>query len=179
MHPEITQAIARPVSPLVPRAVISGALVTLAVTTVLTFLAGGFGLMSIGVISAENLREVGPGLGIWIGIAWIIAATVGGYVAALGAGSPMRLDGMLNGFIAWAIACVVGGSLAIAGYLLAIPVGVATADAITAINSVAAHWGFFLADGLAAVGALVGGALGARWEAKVEHRVYEAVPRPV
>lgn len=157
----------RATSALSPRAFISGAIVTLAVATVLSVLAGGFGLMSFDTISAEEVRRTALGLGIWMGIAWILAASVGGYVAGSGAGTVRRRDGMLNGLVSWAIACVFGGTLLIGLYLLAIPVGLASPDVVGAVNGVGAHWGFFLADAGAAVGALLAGDLAVRGRSAV------------
>ncbi len=145
----------------------SRALVTLAVTTVLSFLAGGFGLMSFDTISADQVPRTALGLGIFMGVAWIVAAGVGGFVAGSGAGTERRRDGMLNGLVSWAIACVFGGTLLVGLYLLAITVGLASPDVVTAFNGASAHWGLFLADAAAAIGAAFAGGFAVE---RTEHR---------
>ncbi|MCZ7681570.1 MAG: hypothetical protein M5U28_23340 [Sandaracinaceae bacterium] len=147
---------------MVPRAFISGAIVTLAVATVLTYLAGGFGLMSFDTLSAEALRPKAVGLGVWMAIAWVVAAGVGGFVAGLGAQASHRTSGAVHGFVSWALACVVGGALLAGAFLIAIPVGLASVDAVDVFNGVGAHWGFFLSDIGAAIVAILAGDLAVR-----------------
>lgn len=84
-------------SRLIPRAIAAGTLVALAVSVLLTFLAGGFGLTALGAFTAQELTGRVVGLGVWVGIAWIVAASAGGYVAALAAGSTRRRDGCCTG----------------------------------------------------------------------------------
>lgn len=148
--------------PLVPRAFISGAIVTLAVATVLMYLAGGFGLMSFDTVNAEALRPKAVGLGVWMAIAWVVAAGVGGFVAGLGAQASHRTSGAVHGFLSWALACVVGGALLVGAYMIAIPIGLASVDAVDVFNSVGAHWGFFLSDIGAAIVAILAGDLAVR-----------------
>lgn len=152
------------------RAVAAGTLVTTAGTGLLTTLSGGFGLMGFDQLNATALADAGPAFGVWLAASFVIAATAGGYVASHSLSSDETRAGVLNGVVSWAASCLLVVGIVWVGYLIAIPVGVADADALSAVNGVAAHWGYFLADALALFGAGLGGALGVRQEARYFQR---------
>lgn len=69
---------------------------------------------------------------------------------------------MLHGFVTWATACVIGGALVAVAFLASIPAGIAAPELIDAIDRAGVHWGMFLSDAAAAIGATLAGALAVR-----------------
>lgn len=67
---------------------------------VLTLLGIATGLTSTDVSAGESL---GRGALIWAGFSMLIAAFVGGYVAARMSGLKRKVDGILHGAVAWAV----------------------------------------------------------------------------
>jgi hypothetical protein len=104
------------------------------------------------------------GLAVWAGVALILAALAGGYVAAIASRSSTVEDGLLSGLLAWATACLTGAILACTWMMTALATGIANLDVVNAMDN-RMMLGFFVADTLALGAALLGGRFGARQEA--------------
>lgn len=97
-------------------AVLAGVAVGISVQLALTLLGVATGLSTTEVTQGET---VGTGPLIWAGFSMLVAAFVGGYVAARMSGLKRRADGVLHGAVSWAVttimfavlATTVGGSL--------------------------------------------------------------------
>jgi hypothetical protein len=146
------------------RAVVGGAIVELVGFSLLMMLAGGLGLWRLGILNAAAFSKMSPGLGAWAGIALILAAFVGGYVAAIASRSLTPEDGLLHGLLAWATACITGAVLACTWMMTALATGLANVDIVNAMDN-RMMLAFFVADALALGAALIGGTFGARQEA--------------
>lgn len=95
-------------------AIFAGIVVGLATQLVLVLLGFATGLWAIDVGEPEG--GIGPGAplvaGAWQGVSMLIAAFVGGYVAARMSGLHRKSDGMLHGFVAWAVTTLLFAILA-------------------------------------------------------------------
>lgn len=81
---------------------IFGGLAAGAASYVLLALLGvAAGLTAVDPQAAEPVGSVPMMTGIWTAISMLIAAFIGGYVAARGSGLTRRSDGMLHGFVTW------------------------------------------------------------------------------
>lgn len=156
------------------RAVVGGAIVELAGVSLLMMLAGGVGLWRPGILNATALSGAGSGLAIWAGGSLIIAAFMGGFVAAVASRSVTAEDGLLNGLLAWATACLTGAVLACTWLMTALATGIAKLDVVTAMDN-SMMLAFFAADTLALIAAVIGGIWGARQEA---HHLRAAPQQP-
>jgi hypothetical protein len=155
------------------RAVAGGAIVELVGLSLLMMLAGGLGLRP-GILNAAALSKMSLGLAVWTAISLILAAFVGGYVAAIASRSLTIEDGLLHGLLAWATACLTGAILACTWMMTALATGVANLDVVNAMDN-RMMLAFFVADALALGAALLGGRSGARQEA---HHLRAAQPQP-
>jgi hypothetical protein len=90
-------------------AVLAGVAVGISVQLVLTLLGIATGLSTMNVAQGES---VGTGPLIWAGISMLIAAFVGGYVAARMSGLKRRADGVLHGAVSWAVTTIMFAVLA-------------------------------------------------------------------
>lgn len=81
---------------------IFGGLAAGAASYVLLALLGvAIGLTAVDPQAAEPVGAVPLTTGIWTAVSMLIAAFIGGYVAARGSGLTRRTDGMLHGFVTW------------------------------------------------------------------------------
>jgi hypothetical protein len=99
--------------PLIPAirwgAVFAGVAVGVSVQLALTLLGIASGLSSTDVSQGET---VGMGPLIWAGLSMLIAAFIGGYVAARMTGLKRKVDGVLHGVVAWAVTTLLFAFLA-------------------------------------------------------------------
>lgn len=90
-------------------AVMAGVAVGVSVQLALTLLGIATGLSATDVAQGES---VGMGPLIWAGISMLIAAFVGGYVAARMTGLKRKADGVLHGVVSWAVTTLLFATLA-------------------------------------------------------------------
>lgn len=83
-------------------AVIAGLAVGLAVHLLLSLFGIAIGLTALEPEAGQPAGAVPMATGIWTGISMLIAAFIGGYVAARVSGLTRSTDGILHGFVAWA-----------------------------------------------------------------------------
>jgi hypothetical protein len=90
-------------------AVLAGVVVGVSIQLVLTLLGIATGLSTSSVSEGE-----GPGMGplIWAGLSMLIAAFIGGYVAARLTGLKRKADGLLHGVVSWAVTTLLFAALA-------------------------------------------------------------------
>lgn len=90
-------------------AVLAGVAVGVSVQLALTLLGIATGLSTTEVTQGETL---GTGPLIWAGFSMLIAAFVGGYVAARMSGLKRKADGILHGAVSWAVTTILFAVLA-------------------------------------------------------------------
>lgn len=90
-------------------AVLAGVAVGVSVQLLLTLLGIATGLSTAQVAEGES---VGTGPLIWAGVSMLIAAFVGGYVAARMSGLKRKADGVLHGAVSWAVTTILFATLA-------------------------------------------------------------------
>lgn len=106
----ISNTMRRPLFPAIRwSAVLAGVAVGIAVQIVLTLLGIAAGLSSTNVTQTET---VGTGPVLWAGFSMLVAAFVGGYVAARMSGLKRRSDGILHGAVSWAVTTLLFALLA-------------------------------------------------------------------
>ena len=109
----ITRSVTTTRRPLFPEirwgAVLAGVAVGVSVQLVLTLLGVATGLSAIDVAEGES---VGAGPLIWAGVSMLIAALVGGYVAARMTGLKRKVDGVMHGVVSWAVTTLLFAMLA-------------------------------------------------------------------
>lgn len=81
--------------------IVAGIIVGLAIQLVLTLLGIAAGLTAFGLGTTPPAGEVPAWVGAWQSVSVLIAAFVGGYVAARMSGLQRKGDGMLHGLVAW------------------------------------------------------------------------------
>lgn len=91
-------------------AVAAGVAVGIAVQLALTLLGVATGLSAADVDS--DGASLGRGALIWAGISMLIAALVGGYVAARMTGLKRKADGVLHGVVTWSVTTMLFATLA-------------------------------------------------------------------
>ncbi|WP_075111688.1 hypothetical protein [Noviherbaspirillum massiliense] len=98
-------------------AVIAGVAVGISVQMLLTLLGIATGLSSMDIAEGEMM---GAGPLLWAGFSMLVAAFVGGYVAARMSGLKRKADGVLHGAVSWAVTTILFAVLAtsIGGTLL-------------------------------------------------------------
>jgi hypothetical protein len=115
-------------------AILAGVVVALAIQILLAMLGAGIGLGVIEPTQAGDnptATSMGIGAAAWWALSGIIAAAIGGWVAARLAGIPSREVGLLHGFATWATAtllvlyflgstagAIIGGAFNVAGQTL-------------------------------------------------------------
>lgn len=147
-------------------AVVAGALVELVTLGLLLMLSGGLGLWSMRPLDAALVRELGVGLGLFVGASWIASACVGGYTASVIARATHRRDGILHGMLSWAIACATAAVLLCVWFMSALAADLANVDVVSAMDG-PFMFAFVVGDVLALAGALAGGVAGARAESRL------------
>lgn len=90
-------------------AVLAGVAVGISVQLALTLLGIATGLSTTQVTEGEMM---GMGPLIWAGVSMLIAAFVGGYVAARMSGLKRKADGVLHGAVSWAVTTILFAVLA-------------------------------------------------------------------
>lgn len=90
-------------------AVLAGVAVGVSVQLVLTLLGIATGLSTTELTRGETL---GTGPLVWAGFSMLVAAFVGGYVAARMSGLKRRADGVLHGAVSWAVTTILFAVLA-------------------------------------------------------------------
>ncbi|MEO6665716.1 MAG: hypothetical protein ABIO65_02945, partial [Nitrospiria bacterium] len=93
-------------------AVFGGLAVGLAIQVLLTLLGTAAGLSAVDPQSADPVGTVPAAMGIWTGLSMLIAAYVGGYVAARLSGLPTRGDGALHGTVTWGVTTLAAVAIA-------------------------------------------------------------------
>jgi hypothetical protein len=90
-------------------AVLAGVVVGVSIQLVLTLLGIATGLSTSSVSAGD-----GPGMGplVWAGLSMLIAAFIGGYVAARLTGLKRKADGVLHGVVSWAVTTLLFAALA-------------------------------------------------------------------
>jgi hypothetical protein len=84
-------------------AIFGGLAAGLATFILLAMLGLAVGITAIDPQATEPVGRVPAITGIWTGISMILAAFVGGYVAARMSGMSRRSDGLFHGFVAWGV----------------------------------------------------------------------------
>lgn len=103
-------ALRRPLFPAIRwGAVLAGVAVGISVQLVLTLLGIATGLSATELTQGETMG-IGPLL--WAGFSMLIAAFVGGYVAARMSGLKRKADGVLHGAVSWAVTTILFAMLA-------------------------------------------------------------------
>jgi hypothetical protein len=106
----VTSAGRRPAVPAIRwGAVLAGVAVGISIQLVLTLLGIATGLSTANVSQGDT---VGTGPLIWAGFSMLVAAFVGGYVAARMSGLKRKADGVLHGAVSWAVTTILFASLA-------------------------------------------------------------------
>lgn len=106
----VNYAVRRPMFPAIRwGAVLAGVAVGISVQLALTLLGVATGLSTTDVTQGET---VGTGPLIWAGFSMLVAAFVGGYVAARMSGLKRRADGVLHGAVSWAVTTIMFAVLA-------------------------------------------------------------------
>lgn len=82
-------------------AIFGGLAAGIASYLLLALLGLAAGLTAVDPQAAEPVGAVPIATGIWTAVSMLIAAFIGGYVAARGSGLSRRTDGMLHGFVSW------------------------------------------------------------------------------
>ncbi len=90
-------------------AVLAGVAVGISIQLALTLLGIATGLSNADVAQGESLG-IGPLL--WAGFSMLVAAFVGGYVAARMSGLKRKADGVLHGAVSWAVTTIIFAMLA-------------------------------------------------------------------
>jgi hypothetical protein len=90
-------------------AILAGVAVGISVQLALTLLGIATGLSTIEVTRGEG---VGTGPLVWAGFSMLVAAFVGGYVAARMSGLKRKADGVLHGAVSWAVTTIMFAVLA-------------------------------------------------------------------
>jgi len=160
------------------RAAIAGAVIELVAIGLLLMLAGGLGLWSMGAVDAAVMGELGVGVALFAGAAWVGAAFLGGYIAAVIARATDRRDGLLHGLMSWAIACSAAAVLGCTWFMAAVSIGLVEVDLMSAFGD-RLMLGFFAGDVLALAAAMAGGVIGARAEARLSLPARVELPRPL
>lgn len=90
-------------------AVLAGVAVGVSIQLVLTLFGIATGLSAI---EASQGDGIGMGPLVWAGLSMLIAAFIGGYVAARMTGLKRKADGVLHGIVSWAVTTLIFATLA-------------------------------------------------------------------
>ncbi|MDF3035053.1 MAG: hypothetical protein K0S28_327 [Paucimonas sp.] len=91
-------------------AIIAGVAVGVSLHLLLILLGVATGLSSLDVTEGDGVSGTAPLL--WAGLSMLIAAFVGGYVAARMTGFKRKMDGVLHGAVSWAVTTLLFAMLA-------------------------------------------------------------------
>ncbi len=83
----------------------SGYVISIGVALLLMFLVLGLGLSSVNPVDANSWKSAAAGTGIWVGICFLIATFIGGWVAGRSPASTRRI-GLLKGVTMWGLLMV-------------------------------------------------------------------------
>lgn len=97
-------------------AILGGLVAGLGSYMLLALLGLATGLTAIDPTAAEPVGGVTVGMGIWTGLITLVAAFIGGYIAARMSGLARSSDGMLHGFVTWSASMVVFAWLATSAF---------------------------------------------------------------
>ncbi len=158
-------------------AIVTGALVGLALQ--LLFIAFGtfLGFGAASVASLTDLQGIVTSVGVWVAVCAAVSTFIGGYVAARLADTTITRDGIWHGITAWGLLIVAGLLLSVLGVIGVMGFGIsatsllhaylpgatafAAADLSTAASITATLSGWFLIGALVSlVTAGLGGAVG-------------------
>lgn len=112
-HTAVVQspALRRPLFPAIRwGAVLAGVAVGVSVQLALALLGIATGLSAVDIAEGDNPGATAPL--VWAGISMLIAAFVGGYVAARMSGLKRKADGVLHGAVSWAVTTLMFATLA-------------------------------------------------------------------
>lgn len=84
-------------------AIMAGLFTGMTTQMILTLLGLAVGAWSINLQESQPVQGVPIGTGIWTGISMLIAAFVGGYIAARMGGVSLQSDGIYHGIVVWAV----------------------------------------------------------------------------
>lgn len=87
-------------------AILGGLVAGMGSYMLLALLGVATGLTAVDPQAAEPAAGVPLGMGIWTGLITLVAAFIGGYIAARMSGLARTSDGMLHGFMSWAASMV-------------------------------------------------------------------------
>lgn len=106
----VASSLRRPLLPAIRwGAVLAGVAVGVSIQLVLTLLGVATGLSTSSVSEGDG---VGMGPLIWAGLSMLVAAFIGGYVAARLTGLKRKADGVLHGTVSWAVTTLLFAALA-------------------------------------------------------------------
>lgn len=94
-------------------AVFAGTVAGIASYVVLSLIGIAIGITAVEPTAAEPIGAAPLITGIWVAVSMLVAAFIGGYVAARMSGLSRRIDGLLHGFVAWATTVLLFSALAI------------------------------------------------------------------
>jgi hypothetical protein len=155
--------------------VIAGVLVALAVGVTLLIIGS-----AIGVTAARPndtlMRGLGYGFVAWTLASFFTAGLLGSWVASLFARTPTVRDGLLHGVVVWSVLIVLSaGTIASAlGIMIPFAGTIAPQRGRASMGDILGAWGMVLSLALPFVGALIGGAIGARHEVRHERALKDA-----
>ncbi|MBA2351836.1 MAG: hypothetical protein H0V78_08620 [Burkholderiales bacterium] len=82
-------------------AILAGLVVGLATHMLLTLLGVAAGLTAVDPMAQDAVGNIPVAAGIWNGLSMLVAAFVGGFIAARMCGLSRLSDGLLHGFVSW------------------------------------------------------------------------------
>ncbi len=92
----------RPLLPMIRwSAILAGLVVGLATHMLLALLGVAAGLSAVDPMARDAVGNIPVAAGIWNGVSMLIAAFVGGFIAARMCGLSRLSDGLLHGFVSW------------------------------------------------------------------------------
>lgn len=97
-------------------AILGGLVAGLGSYMLLALLGLATGLTAVDPTATEPVGGVTMGMGIWTGLITLVAAFIGGYIAARMSGLARSSDGMLHGFVTWGASMVVFAWLATSAF---------------------------------------------------------------
>jgi hypothetical protein len=141
----------------------------------LSLLGAAVGASTFNPSTSEGWRDAAQGAGLWGGIAGIIAAFFGGWIASALSTSTSRGVGALHGVTVWGLTLLVSvyGAVMLLGMLGSVEAAQGMGGAVQEATPASA-WGLWIASALMLIAAAVGGALGGG-----ERKAHRALERRV
>lgn len=161
-------------------AILTGVVVAFGAMFLMSALVGGV-LTAIGVDAADvgsQAVQAGIGAGIVLIVAQFLAYLWGGYTAGRMARGAGAANGLLVPLVAILVAILVGAVVASLGASANLNLPFST-NRLPLENDFVVDWGLAISVGALVamfLGGAVGGALGARWHAKLERRTLDEAP---